>query len=141
MVDTTQNPPRPKTDEILLEGPTVHIYDSDPPGQLIPVSFLLDPPLAFPSRGLYAFFLQPENCADGVPWVIIAREDNPYAPGQCWLTPRTFGECVLRQTYVNEPLVDLLFRAEYCVPDDTPTVPSSWGRVKVLYRSVMTLRQ
>src|SRR5438128_1888086 len=60
-VDTTWTPPIPVTSQILLDGPTLHIYDSDPPGQLIEMPFAIDPPLRLPHPGLYAFFLQPED--------------------------------------------------------------------------------
>jgi hypothetical protein len=133
-VDTTLSPPRPKTHEIVLDGPTVTVYDSDPPGQLIRVSFALDPPLALPRKGLYAFFLQPEDCASGAPWAIVAREDNPYPYGIYWVTPRVFSTCYLRGVYGGGDNDDLLFKIDYCIPSETPTRSRSWGSVKVFYR-------
>ena len=71
-VDTTRTPPRPDTGTILLDGPTVYVYDSDPPGQLIEMAFVIDPPLALPRPGLYAFFLQEANCDQAEAWRIVA---------------------------------------------------------------------
>jgi len=133
-VDTTLSPPRPDTYQILLDGPTVAVYASDPPGQLIRVSFLIDPPLALPRRGRYAFFLQPENCTSGEPWRIVARTDNPYPFGIYWVTPRVFSECYLRPVSGGGDNDDLLFQIEYCIPSETPIRTQSWGKLKVLYR-------
>src|SRR5437870_5210767 len=52
-VDPAQQPPRPVTQGILQDGPTVFIRDSDPPGQLIRMDFIIEPPLALPRPGLY----------------------------------------------------------------------------------------
>jgi hypothetical protein len=54
-VDSSFSPPRPNVSEILLDGPTVTVYDSNPPGQTIEMPFVIDPPLALPRRGQYAW--------------------------------------------------------------------------------------
>ena len=133
-VDTTRVPPRPDTHSILLDGPTVHVYDSTPPGQLIRMDFVLTPPLALPRPGLYAWFLQAEDCWQGQPWIIIANDNNPYPDGIYWITGDVRVGCYLRGVYGGEEAVDLIFQIEYCHSTPTPVFPRSWGSVKVLYR-------
>jgi hypothetical protein len=134
-VDTTRTPPRPIASQILLDGPTLHVYDSDPPGQLVELSFVIDPPLALPRPGLYAFFLQTEAC-NGGEFLIIANDQNPYPHGIYWITGRvTVLPCFLRSVAGGEDNADLLFNIEFCRPDQTtPVRPSTWGQVKVRYR-------
>ena len=133
-VDTTWTPARPDVHQILLNGPTVRVYDSDPPGQLIQMDFVLNPPLALPRPGLYAWFLQAEDCWQGEPWIITARDDNPYLYGIYWYTGRVDHPCYLRDVAGGTETTDLIFRIEYCRPDPTPVRGDSWGHVKVIYR-------
>ena len=134
-VDTTRNPPRPNTGAILLDGPTVHVYDSDPPGQLIEMPFVIDPPLALPRPGLYAFFLQAEDCDQGDAWEITASDQNPYPYGIYWVTGIVTSTCALRGVEGGGDNDDLIFDIEFCRPDaTTPTLKSSWGRIKTIYR-------
>ena len=133
-VDTTRTPPRPNTGAILLDGPTLRVYDSDPPGQLIEMSFVIDPPLRLPRPGLYAFFLQAEDCNQGQSWWILANDQNPYPYGIFWMTGRVSYPCHLRAVDSGEDNVDLLFDIEYCRPDaNTPVRRGSWGQLKVRY--------
>src|SRR5437870_3497495 len=43
-VDTIRTPMLPDVGMIFQDGPTVTVYDSDPPGQLIRMPFVFDPP-------------------------------------------------------------------------------------------------
>ena len=135
-VDTVWSPPRPDNDNLLLDGPTVRVYDSDPPGQLIEMSFTLDPPLALPRPGLYAFFLQAEACHQGAVWNLIGNDTNPYPYGIYWISGRvTQPPCHLRGVAAGEDILDLIFRIEFCRPDvATPVRRSTWGQIKALYR-------
>ena len=134
-VDTTWTPPIPVTRQILLDGPTLHVYDSDPPGQLIAMPFVIDPPLALPHPGLYAFFLQPEDCDQGDAWEITASDQNPYPYGIYWITGTALNSCYLHGVAGGGDNDDLIFDIEFCRPDaTTPTLKSSWGRIKTIYR-------
>jgi hypothetical protein len=131
-VDTTQTPPRPISSAILLEGPIVFIRDGAP-GELIEMAFDLEPPLALPRPGLYAWFIRRENC-DQAETIIVGNNTNPYPYGIYWLTPRvTTTPCSLRPVSSGEEDLDLIFRIEFC-DAATPTRGSTWGEVKVKYR-------
>ena len=134
-VDTTLNPPRPDTHQILLDGPTLHVTDSDPPGQLVEVPFELNPPLALPRPGYYAFFLQTEGC-DAGEFDLIASDRNPYPFGIYWITGRSgqFGSCDLAGIAGGGDNDDLIFRIEFCRSGITPVRSSTWGRLKAIYR-------
>jgi hypothetical protein len=83
-VDTVQVPPRPITQGIIQDGPSVYVRDdSGNPGQPIRMDFILDPPLALPHPGIYAFFLRRDGCDLGetrivastaVPRVVLKKE-------------------------------------------------------------------
>jgi len=134
-VDSTRTPPRPISASILLDGPTVYVYDSDPPGQLIEMTFVIDPPLHLPRPGLYAFFIQEPNCNQGESFRIAASNQNPYLHGIYWLTGRVSYPCHLRAVVAGGDLTDLIFDIEFCRPDvTTPVRRSTWGQVKTLYR-------
>src|ERR1044072_7871835 len=47
-VDTTRSPAFPDVGMKFQDGPTVTVYDSDPPGQLIRMPFAFDPPVVLP---------------------------------------------------------------------------------------------
>ena len=134
-VDTTRVPPRPVAQNLLLDGPTLYVYDSDPPGQLVELSFRLDPPLALPRPGVYAFFLQAGDCNQGE-FLIIASEANPYADGIYWISGRvTQPPCHLRAVDGGSDNTDLLFEIEFCKRDvATPIRTSTWGKIKIRYR-------
>jgi len=132
-VDTTRTPPEPNTAAILQNGPTVFVRNSEPPGQLIRMDFIIDPPLRLPAPGIYAFFLQREGCDDGET-IIIGREPGVYPYGTFWWTGRTsFLPCFLRQV-TNWEDIDLIFEIEYCQSAATPIRPNTWGRIKAIYR-------
>jgi len=133
-VDTVDYaPPKPITQSILLSGPVVFVIDSNPPGLPIRMDFLLDPPLALPHPGMYAFFVQREGC-DAGETAIIADEPGRYAPGNYWRTGQTsFLPCYLPSADVWEDL-DLCFEMEFCRGVSTPVHGASWGQLKVIYR-------
>jgi hypothetical protein len=124
----------PDVGQILLNGPTVTVYDSDPPGQMIEMPFVLDPPLALPHPGVYAFFLQAAGCNPVDAWYILANNMNPYPYGMYWLTGRVDNSCHLRGVDSWEDNLDLLFDIEFCTTRVTPARAGTWGELKVLYR-------
>ena len=99
------------------------------------MSFVLDPPLALPRPGIYAFFLQREGCDEGETWLIESNQ-NPYPHGMLWVTGITsFLPCHLRRVDFGRDYADLIFQIEYCRPDAaTPVKHPSWGHLKVIYR-------
>ena len=133
-VDTTRVPPRPVTQGILQDGPTVTIRDSDPPGQLIRMDFVIEPPLKLPRPGLYAFFIQREGC-DAGETRLIASDANPYPYGIYWITGRVISPpCALAPVDGGEDYTDLIFQIEFCDTHATPVRARTWGEVKQLYR-------
>lgn len=138
-VDSNAVPPRPRavfrdgvqTLDILLDGPTLTI--NGPPPQLIELPFVIDPPLALPQPGLYAFFLQAEGCNEAAVWDIMASEHNPYPDGIYWITAGVTPGCWLRAVDGGEDSTDLIFKAEFCRTRSTPTSRSTWGTIKTRY--------
>ncbi len=120
-VDTTFNPPRPDTKDILLDGPTITVVDGDSASQAIEMRFDIRPPLLLPRDGLYAFFLQPANCYQGEAWNIGANSKNAYPEGMFWITPRSTNDCSLRPVAGGEDFTDLAFTAEFA--PNTPRLP------------------
>ena len=133
-VDSTIFHPRePNTRNILQNGPTVFVLDSDPPGLPIQMDYILDPPLALPGPGTYAFFIQREGCDAGTT-PIVAKEPGTYSHGVVWYTGRTTTlPCALMPTWAWEDL-DFCFEMEFCRTATTPVHRQSWGRLKVIYR-------
>jgi hypothetical protein len=123
----------PNVRNILQEGPTLRIHDSDPPGQMIPMRFPIDPPLVLPSRGEYAIMFQAEGCWSGQAWLLIADTRNDYADGMYWVTGRA-GGCYLPAIAGGGDYDDLCFRIEYCAEATTPARRNTWGQLKILYR-------
>lgn len=127
------SPFRPTTQSIIQNGPTVVVPNSDLPGQLIRMDFNLDPPLALPHLGTYAFFFQREGC-DAGETLLIATEPGSYPYGTFWVTGRTASlPCFLRDVDIWEDL-DLCFEIEFCRDTSTPVREESWGRLKLIYR-------
>ena len=118
-VDTTRTPPRPLTQDILLDGPTLRVYASSPPGQLIEMPFVIDPPLALPRPGLYAFFLQAEDCNPGSVWSFITNNLDPYPDGMAWITNRAvfLDTCFLARSDGYIANEDYVFQLEYQRPE------------------------
>jgi hypothetical protein len=96
--------------------------------------FVIDPPLALPRPGLYAFFLQAEDCWQGEIRFVFSRQ-NPYPHGIYWITGRVSAPCYLRSVAGGGDNDDLIFDVEFCHPDATvPVRGTSWGKLKILYR-------
>ena len=124
---------RPYTGNILRDGPSVAV-----PGDgvhLTRMDFVLDPPLALPRPGHYAFFLQRDYCDDAESR-FIANDNDPYPDGWFWTTYRTSGgdTCYLPGAAGPEGNVDLIFEIEYCRETSTPVRQRSWGWLKAIYR-------
>ena len=117
---------------VYRAGPTVTVYDSDPPGGLIPMRFVFDPVVVLPARGEYAFFLQPEACWPGAAWYILSDLRDDYSRGSHWTTSRALSSC--RLTPALGEAGDLIFEVEYCHDTVTATRKSSWGMLKARYR-------
>jgi hypothetical protein len=127
------DPPEPMTQNILQNGPSIFVRDSDPPGLPIPMDYILDPPLALPSPGIYAFFIQREGCDAGTT-ALIAKQPGAYPNGEVWYTARTTTlPCALMPAWGPED-IDFCFEIEYCREVTTPTRRETWGRLKVIYR-------
>lgn len=134
-VDTVNyDPPRPITQGLLLDGPTIHVYEGDPPGSLIEMPFVIDPPLRLPHPGTYAWFVQADHCDIGFAWAILADWDNRYPHGMLWVTGRAVTGCFLPRAHLSDPPVDLNFEIEYCRDAITPVRKDTWGRLKLRYR-------
>jgi hypothetical protein len=134
VTDVDETNGRPNTDQILLDGPTVHVNNDVPPGQFIEMPFVLDPPLALPRPGMYAFFLRTEFCSPAS-WSIVASNANPYPYGLYWLTGRVDNPpCHLRPVAGGENNTDLLFDIEFCTTRVPAARAGTWGELKVLYR-------
>lgn len=131
-VDSSRTPPRPNTRAILHDGLTVHVSDSDPPGRLVEMPFVFDPPLQLPRPGMYAWFIQKEFC-DAGEIRFIAQTDDPYSNGSSWLTGRALSSCFLAPVTEGLETVDYAFRLEFC-DSVTPVRSHTWGQLKIHYR-------
>jgi hypothetical protein len=134
-VETAETPPRPITQGILQDGPSVYVHDdSANPGQPIRMDFVIDPPLRLPSPGLYAFFLRRDGCDLGETR-IVASTANPYPDGIYWVTGTVaYLSCYLRSVVGGGDNDDLIFEIEFCRDATTPMSRRTWGQVKILYR-------
>jgi len=133
-VDTSVFVGYPIAADVLLDGPTVFVRDSDPPGQLIEMAFVIDPPLVLPRPGPYAFFLQRENCEGGETYV-VGSDADPYPQGIYWITPRvSVANCHLRPVSGGGNNDDLIFRIQFCGDAPTPVRGRTWGELKSIYR-------
>jgi hypothetical protein len=63
---------------------------------------------------------------------------DTYASGKAWRSGRTCFDpegCSLYRPPQRLIADDLVFTIEFCRPDNpTPVKPTSWGRLKILYR-------
>ena len=125
---------RPDVSQMLLDGPTVNVFDSNPPGQIIEMSFDLVTPLALPQPGTYAFFVQAAGCHQAAAWQILASQTNPYPDGLYWITGSVSSPCHLRAVDGGSDNTDLLFDIEFCSAGITSSRGRTWGGVKVIYR-------
>jgi hypothetical protein len=134
-VETADAPPRPITQGILQDGPSVFVRDdSGNLGQPIRMDFVIDPPLALPRPGIYAFFLRRDGCDLGETR-IVASTANPYPDGIYWVTGTVaFLPCYLRSVVGGGDNDDLIFEIEFCKDATTPTSRPTWGQLKLHYR-------
>lgn len=133
-VDTSYVPAKPITQGIVQDGPTVLVRGNDVPGPLIRLDFILDPPCALPHPGIFAFFLQREHCDPGESR-FVSSNANPYPDGISWISGSVaFLPCYLRSVDGGGDLWDVIFEIEFCHDITTPVRPTTWGRLKILYR-------
>ena len=133
-VDTSRTPPFPDVGMKFQDGPTVTVYDSDPPGQLIRMPFVFNPPVVLPRPGTYAMFFQGEDCYDGEPWRLLFDTNNRYPFGISWITGHSTISCHLAPPAGGADNYDMIFEIHFCSDRATPTKRGSWGRLKMLYR-------
>jgi len=122
---------RPLLDHVVLEGPTIQVPFGD---GIHPtkVEFAFDPPIVLPHRGTYFFAVQ--NACLGW-WGLLANLHDVYPNGTLWRTERIVGgPCILRRSINEFADYDLIFTIVFCREGETPTLPRSWGQVKVIYR-------
>ena len=124
---------RPDTGHILQDGPSVAVRSDGV--HLTRMDFVLDPPLALPRPGHYAFFIQRDFCDDGET-DLIANDNDLYPDGWFWTTYRTSGgtTCYLPPATGPFGYSDLIFRIEFCRDASTRVRQATWGRLKVIYR-------
>lgn len=115
---------------VVLEGPSINaVGDSVRPTE---IRWILDPPVALPGLGMYAFFVQ--SLCDGF-FNILADDRNSYPDGIVWETRRSDAlNCHLRGLPGGYPGYDLVFTIVFCHDTVTPVKRSSWGRLKTIYR-------
>jgi hypothetical protein len=123
----------PLLDRIVYSGRTLTIVNGD---TLNPTEFRweMDPPLALPHRGGFAFFLAQDPCVLYVDVYTTAEDVGLYADGIVWITGRSPCRLIPGNLEPPYPRADLIFRAEFCQDTTTPTQRSTWGKVKARYR-------
>ena len=128
-VTTTDATGRPVAIGVIQNGPTLSIPFGD---NIHPVryDFVFDPPVALPRPGLYYFALTADPCFGF--WDILQDDRNDYPDGEVWENGRTT-DCHLRIQPSAFPSVDLVFTISFCHAP-TPTLGTSWGALKTLYR-------
>src|SRR5207247_1542767 len=63
----------PSLGDVVGISAAIGQYDSDPPGQLIPMRCPFIPPLVLPKRDLYAFFVKPVSQSTTIAWYLVAH--------------------------------------------------------------------
>jgi len=122
---------------MLYTGPVVTVYDSEPPGGNVPVVFAFDPPVALPSKGWYAFWVQADRCSQQDYYLLEYQNhgDDPYPLGNESFTIRSVNDCIhVPPVAANEYDVDLCFSIVFCHDAITVVRRTSWGSLKMLYR-------
>jgi hypothetical protein len=120
---------RPIRTAIVQNGPTLVAPDGD--GQHhIKHEFVFEPPLVLPSRGTYFIAVQADPCYGY--FDVPSDTSDDYAYGRMWHTGRS--ECGYLGSIRSLPAsIDMIFNVTFCEPP-VPTLRSTWGRMKVLYR-------
>jgi len=120
----------PLSDRVIYEGPQIQVLYGDGIHP-VEIRFDLDPPVALPGAGQYAFIVQ-NLCAGN--FILLGVPDS-YAQGQLWLSSRTnFSGCILSETMQSFSESDLSCKIEFCKGGPTPSRRRSWGQVKTIYR-------
>ncbi len=97
------------------------------------VDFNLTPPASLPRPGKYLLVFNEESCLGE--FNAMADTTNPYSGGAVWLTGATACDGRGSGSLASPPYAttDLIFRVVFC-DTATPVQPTSWGRVKAIYR-------
>jgi hypothetical protein len=129
-VDSTGTP---QVDRKVLDGPviTVPFGDGIHP---IKMEWSFDPPFALPHRGRFYFAAQ-DWC--GGHWGLLLATYDAYSGGYAARSGQTcFAPSGCSLWRPPDPFFsyDLVFTIEFCETNDTPVRPTSWGRLKTVYR-------
>jgi hypothetical protein len=114
----------------IRSGPTLVVYNPDSTAnpQPTPILYTFDPPIALPKPGLYTVWVQ---CAcAGDLFLVIDTND---LTGQFWRSARSnFSGCILAGATLLP--AHLAFSAVFCRTGVVPTLRSTWGQLKAMYR-------
>ena len=120
----------PDVERVLLDGGQLFNQVGD---GIHPVEYrwVFDPPFALPHRGMFFFdIMASEHSA----WLIPAVTTDPYLDGEAWET--SVADCSRPGPPFADtpPNLDLVFDIQFCATGATTGLPTSWGRLKTLYR-------
>ena len=121
----------PLVDRVIFSGPTITVTNGD---RIHPtkIQYAFDPPRPL-ERGRKYFFAVQERCY--FYFDVLLAAGDAYPDGQAWRTRRTSNSgCVLLPGPDGFPDYDLVFTIEFCRNAETPVRPTTWGRLKVIYR-------
>ncbi len=122
---------RPDNNEIIQDGPSLYIWSGDGVHPT-PFRFVFNPPIHLPSVGTYELAVQADSCFGN--FLVAGDLNDDYPDGIGWYHGReNFCEYKPRSQPEALPDRDLNFLVEFC-PPETPAHPTSWGRIKSLYR-------
>jgi hypothetical protein len=125
----------PMTFDVLAEGPyDVYVTSADSTGLPIPMTWVFDPPLRLPSRGMYAFCLQTTACYSGQGFHLLYDEVGTYPDGIMWYGIRSVSSCGLTPPIGPAPGQDVPFEVTFCHDVVTATKRATWGKLKLIYR-------
>jgi hypothetical protein len=113
--DSTGVPTSPR----LWEGPALT------PSGSTAFTWTMDPPLALPHAGRYAWFV----CSGDVQLMVVSGPDA-YPDGQAWSTCR--GQCGPGCSHPQN--ADFVFTVTFCSDRATATRRHTWGQLKTIYR-------
>jgi hypothetical protein len=100
----------------------------------VEVRYAFDPPFALPRAGMFAFSITTWDPFCDILFNLMGDDRNPYAAGMAWEHGRTWpAGCALAPARFRGSNFDLIFTIEFCATA-TRVEPSSWGRLKALYR-------
>jgi len=120
----------PDPSDVLLDGQTIVLPSTGATPK--PVVYSLDPPLALPHRGLFAFAIKQDTPQCLGIFNLMADSIGVYRDGDSW-TIYPFYSCLgLGFGPAPEPR-DVVFEVAFCEMG-TPTLRTTWGRLKSTYR-------